>query len=318
MTTEVNMDNLSLDEIRKLAEQEALQAGEATSDEQQEARVDAKQPRDEKGRFAKQEAAPEPEAEDNEPEQVLYRRVLDLGDGAGPEVFEADSLEELVDKIADAKQHATKKIREQEVELKDLRERVKPQPKVIDADTEFVYSQELLSTPTVALKKMFRELTGYEIEDFASVKQAVDAANRQQSTNTAINSFLTTHPLYEDGGEIGVRNGDLMRMKLAELGLPATSENLHKAYLHLEKSGLLSLKGEEAQPGTDAKAKATERIVQTKVETTPRVTKKTSGISTHNRPTVAPVNTEPSEDDAYKMDMGKLRELANKQMSGRN
>src|SRR5258706_387999 len=50
-----------------------------------------------------------------------YRRVIDLGGGAGPEVFEADSNEELVDKLADAKQHASKKIREQEAELRDWR-----------------------------------------------------------------------------------------------------------------------------------------------------------------------------------------------------
>lgn len=269
----------------------------------------------------KETAAPvveEPEEVVEEQPASLYRRVIDLGGGAGPEVFEAESLEELVDKIAEAKEHATKKIREQEAELRELRAKTAepPKPKTLSADDEYVISQEMQKSPVATTRKIFKELTGYEIEDFKDVKQAVDAVKTAQQTNQAITTFIASHPDYEDDGAVGKRNGDLMRMKLAELGLPATSENLSKAYLHLKQSGLLTLKGEEANAVTDGKAKEPARIEQPKEEPTQQRTKKVSGISTHNRTANVPVSTEPSEDEAYSMPLDKLRGLANKQLAG--
>jgi len=265
-------------------------------------------------------------AEQQEEEEVFVaRRELDLGDGAGMEVFEAEgdtkeaALEALADKIADAKLNATKKIREQEAQLKDFRARTSepPKPKEITDDEEYIYSQELQKKPLATLKKMWKELTGYEVEDFVTAKQAADAVNMAQRNNQAINTFIATHPDYEDDPKAGGdKNGQLMKMKLAEMGLPCTSENLSKAYSHLKQSGLLVIKGEKAESGADDKAKETERIVQTKVEATPRVTKKSSGISTHSRATAVPTNVEPSEDEISKMSPEKLRELANKQLSG--
>jgi hypothetical protein len=185
-----------------------------------------------------------------------YRRVIDLGvEGANPEIFEADALEELVDKFADAHLHGTRKIREQAAELRGFRAK----------------------------------------------------GERDQ----AIENFVATHPDYENDE----RNAELMRMKLAEMGLSATSENLHKVYLHLKERGFLELKGEEAHSDAIDKAQEPERIAQpTRAEPIQQRTKKASGISTQSSRVVPPASTEPSLEDAYELPMDKLKLLANRQM----
>lgn len=180
-----------------------------------------------------------------------YRRVIDLGDGAGQEVFEADepleftpSQEKYIDKLVDAKRNASMKIRQQEQELRK---------------------------------------------------------------NENIGAFVAEHDDYENEGETGRKNGELMRMRLAELGLPVTPGNLHTAYSHLKEKGLLKLKSDEP-----------ERPAPSGPIPTPQRTKKVTSIGTQNRATATPVNTEPSEYDLYHMPQEKLRELANKQLAGRN
>lgn len=264
-------------------------------------------------------------AEAAEAETFLAHREIDLGDGSGIQVFEAEgdseksALEALADKVIEAQGNATRKIREQETELRSLRARVAepPKPKEVSADDEYVIAQEMAKTPTVAFRKVFKQLTGYEIEDFADVKKAADAVNAAKQSNVAISTFTATHPDYEDDGEAGVRNGAVMRMKLAEMRLPVTSENLSKAYSHLKQSGLLTLKGEEANSEATEETVETERIARTKVEAAPQRTRKTSTIGTHSRTTAAPVSTDPSEADLYNMPLDKLKELANKQMTSR-
>lgn len=303
--TEAEMEQLSLEELKKGAIEEA------------------EQPRDDQGRFVKAEEVKQ--EDEGEPEVFVARREIDLGDGSGIQVFESEgdsekeALEALADKIADAQRNATKKIREQEAELKDLRAKTTkgPEPKTISDDEEYVFAQELQKKPVATLRKMWKELTGYELEDFVTAKQAADAVMNAQKHNEALNTFIATHPDYEDAGEVGKKNGQLMKMKLAEMRLPITSETLSKAYSSLKQSGLLLLKGEEAHADATDETTDTSRIERPKVEPTQTRTKKASTISTHNRVAATPVNTEPSEDELYKMPMDKLRELANKQLAAR-
>lgn len=197
----------------------------------------------------------------------IVRRVIDPGDGAGKEIFEAsgltreEALEALADKLADGKLHATKKIRQQEAELR-----------------------------------------------------------RGRVTNEAVNTFVAAHDDYVNDGQAGDKNGELMRMKLVELGLPLTAENLSTAYSQLKEKGLLHLKGEEIEAtnsGADWRTESVERIVQPKVESAPQRMKRTSSIGTHNRAIVAPTHTQLSEDDLYKLPLEDLRKLANKQLGAR-
>lgn len=244
-----------------------------------------------------------------------FRKVLDLGGGAGAEVFEANTLEELVDVIADAKLHASAKIRQQEATIRaqeaelSTRNADRPVPTELSPDDEYIITQELQKTPSKAFRKLFKQYTGAEPEEFASVKQAYDAfKNRQQSTevaSAAVTEFLAAHPEYEDDGAEGEENTRRIQKEFKSLGLtwpPKSSDQLTEAYLSLKVRGELFLRG------NGANGNAREPY---------RATKKMTTIGTQNRTAATPVSTEPSEDTAYEMPLERLRQLANKQMSGR-
>jgi hypothetical protein len=272
-----------------------------------------------------EETPPVPEPATEEQEVFMASREIDLGDGSGVQVFEAEgeskeaALEALSDKIADAQKNATIKIRAQEAELRDLRAKnaERTAPKEPTADEEYVLAQEFSKMPKATFRKMFEEVTGMKPEEFQTMKQAADAYQTATATTEAISTFVAMHPDYEDAGTVGDKNGKLMRMKLAELRLPVTSENLAKAYLHLKESGLLALKGEEANPVAEETVEETERIAPPPPVPAQQRTKKVSTIGTHSRVAPAPPPAEPTEDDAYKMPLEELKRLANKQMAAR-
>jgi hypothetical protein len=236
--------------------------------------------------------------------------VIDLGGDAGMEVFEASTTEELIDKIAEAKRHATKKIREQEAELNRLRAE-QPKEKEFTPDEEYAFSQELLAKPTAAFKKLFKTTTGYSIEEFATAKERIDALVNGQQKSDAINSFLTTHSDYVDSD----RNGLLMQKWM---GNNVSAESFEKAYQDLKQSGLLELKGEEAHVGQDSHQPSKTRIEDKSEEVVPpQQTRKASSISTRGRTAPVIPSSQSSEDDPYSMPMEKLRELANRQLAGK-
>jgi hypothetical protein len=267
-------------------------------------------------------ATPTPKSEDQE--VFVASREIDLGDGSGVQVFEAEgaskeeALEALSDKIAEAQKNATIKIRQQEAELRDLRAKnaEREKPKEPTADEEYVLAQEFQKMPRAAFRKMFEEMTGMKPEEFRTMQAAARAYETATTTTEAINTFVAMHPDYEDAGTAGDKNGKLMRMKLAELRLPITSENLAKAYLHLKESGLLALKGDEAHSDAIEPAGEVERIVPDPAAPAPQRTRKVSTIGTHSRVTPVAPKAEPSLDDAYNMPMDKLKELANRQLAG--
>lgn len=306
MAQEIDYEKLSLTELRELADKELKEVSQIEPP--------AEKVRDDKGRFT--EKVKEEEATTTttttEPEKVAYRRVIDLGDGAGPEVFEADTLEELVDKIADAKGNATKKIREQEKELKDLRTKKQGEEKQQTADEEFVNSQELLSKPTEAFKKLFRQTTGVDIEDFKSTHKTIQSAQVTAKRRAIGDQFIKSHAAdYADTD----RNAGLMNKWLA-LHNDYSTEGFEKAYQDLKQSGLLDFQGEGANAGQTEQSKQQERIVPVADKVTPpQQTKKASGLSTQNRTAVPTTPAQPSEADAYNMPIEKLRELANRQLA---
>lgn len=283
------------------------------------------QPRDDKGRFVAKTATEEAALEVDpaaEPEAVVYRTEIDLGDGSGVQVFEAESPEALTEKLVDAQKNATKKIRQQEAELKELRSRTAEKPKSADMtdDEKYVLKQEFDKDPDAALSKWFKRRTGRSIEDVSALGEKLDQEAQIRQNLAATEAFLASHPDFINDNMIDGKknpNGDLLTMKLAQMGnLPVTSENLHKAYLQLKASGLLRLKGGDVNADAMLEPDATERIAQPKVTVAQTRTRGTSsGISSHGRPAARPA--EPSEADLYNMPMEKLRELSNKQLAGR-
>lgn len=307
--TQLEMEGLSLEELKRNAAEEA--------------------------------AAPTPEKKEEPPpvetaeeEVFMATAEIDLEDGSGVQVFEAQGSTEteahrnLNDKLVDAQRNATKKIREQGARLRELeavhKANTAPETKELSADDEYIITQELQKTPSKALRRWFKQVTGCEPEEFSNVKQAFDAFKNGQTAATvgaaAVSAFLAAHPDYEDEGKDGEKNTRLMQMQFKEMGItwpPKSSDELTKAYLKLKESGLLILRSEGAHSDTTEVDKEKERIAASTSTATPQRTKKVTSIGTQNRTTATPVSTEPSEDDAYNMPLDKLRNLANKQLAAR-
>ncbi len=303
---EPDFDNMSLEELRNLANAEA--SGETA------------QARDEQGRFvagkpAEAQAEGEGEGEGGQ-ETVVYRREIDLGDGAGKEVFEAPTMEELLDKIVEAKAHATRKIREQQAKLREV-EQTREQN---NADDEFVLSQELMSNPTAAIKKAFKQITGVDISEFKTVaerSQALEAAQAQQQETQrqeeASAGFMQAHPEYIANAANGKR---LVREVNALIGEAKASGRdvdyasvLEQAYSSLVTDGMLQLKSGDAQ---EQPAQATPAATATPTRTPRRASSLASRAPVTNQSRTA----EPSEEDLYSMPLDQLRDLANRQMRG--
>src|SRR5579862_1314365 len=100
MAEEFNPETASMEDLRKAAEAEAAKASTNTTTE-----------------VVDEHAAETTEVVD-EPKTFFAERTIDLGDGAGVQVFRGkgasreEALEDMGDKLADAQRHATAKIRD--------------------------------------------------------------------------------------------------------------------------------------------------------------------------------------------------------------
>lgn len=245
---------------------------------------------------------PAAEAEAEEvPEQFVYKKEIDLGDGSGVQVFTGkgatalEALEELTEKLADAQRHATKKIHELNTRVKAEDTRTAQQK----TDDEYVIAQRLQKEPS----KTMREVVNEVIAEREATAQKGLAAQQM---------FVDTHPDYVKDGD----NARRMTAEVQRLGYNEFSdESLEKAYQSLKASGLLKIKAEEAGGTTEAEAEETQRIVETKVEATqPRSPKKASTVSTRGAGAPA-VKTGLSEDELYSMPLEKLRQISNEQLA---
>jgi hypothetical protein len=291
-------ETMPLEELRQLALKEAEDAAAAPAPKPE-------QKRDEQGKFAKQEeeldnsadAQPEDaEVVDGEPTKTIYRKEIENGEGS-IDVYEADSLESLVDKIAEGKKNANKKIQEF---IKEKRLAV-AQTEQVSKDDEYLIQQKLKDSP----KKTIREVVNEVIEERLA---------KEQRSNEVQSQFVQTHPDYFATPENG-------RKLAAEVKLSGasefTSEGLEKAYQSLRRSGLLQLKPKVADDATAAEPKDTQQTVEPKVDATQqRSPKKGSTISARGAVKAVTPNAAPTEDELYKMPMEDLKKLANKQLAG--
>lgn len=295
MSEVVDLESLSLEELKQLAVNEA---GNNETDP-------VVQQRDGQGRFIKPQAAPEADGE-----TVVYRREIDLGDGSGKEVFEADSMEALLDKIVEAKTHATRKIREQQQQLNDI----KHTNEQTTSDDEFVLSQELMSSPTEAIKKLFKKTTGYDISEFKTVAERsraletaqvqVDETKRQEDASVA---FTTSHPEYVANAANGKRLVREINSLMGEAKAEGRSVDyaavLEQAFTSLTEDGLLQLTSDDAQARP---AKATPQVTATPAPAPRRASSLASRAPVANQPR----STELTEADLYSMPLDQLKELA--------
>lgn len=317
-----NLDNLSLAEIKKLALQEAGELPAPEAEEKPEPK------RDEKGRFAAEEEAEETEdTEKEEQETKLFRKEIDLGDGSGVQVFEAPTLEELVDKLATAQVNATRKIRQLNAELKTKPKQESVKEKELSADEEFVISQEMMAKPSAAFKKLFKQMVGVDISEFRSTVDRMNAFEAAQteakaqeqverSKATAAESFMAAHPDYVASPTNGARLTRAVNLLVNEAKAEGKEIDyptlLANAYKDLTDSGLLELKSTETPVAKEPTGTESSRIEKSD-EVVPQQRRRASSISSRGRVNAPVKKTEPDENELYSMPLDKLRELANKQ-----
>jgi hypothetical protein len=332
----------------QIAEREAAEQAAA---EQEAAEKEAlEHPRDAQGRFTKKEdidreaaekaatetaeqeaAAKAAEEAEGNPDEWIIRREIDLGDGAGVEVFEGrgetelDAIKDLNDRLVVAKQSASRELRN--IQRKHPKEPEPPKEQEISEDLEFVFKEQLGKKPSEAFKAMFKEVTGVDIAEFKTTHAAMKAW--QESTAATEKSlaiqreFVAAHPEYI----ISQENGDQMRDWVREHNYNEfTPENLEKAFDDLSVRGLLTLKTDGASVPTKTevttKVKETTRIEPPATEVVKEVTpvrspRKASSVST-TRSAAPVVKTELTEDEMYALPKEELLKRANAQLAEQN
>lgn len=198
---------------------------------------------------------PAPKGSDNAASGKVTRTV-DLGDGSGTQVFSADTADELLDILTTAQFNATKKIREQQFELKKA-ERAKPErsstvashePKQLTADELFAIANEIQRNPDAAFDKILKaktNMTGEELGKF------VNDIKQERAVAAADVTFLQNH---QEDWVPSVPNAARMQKFLTDEKLPYTAANLEYAFQELKEGGLLDLSS-EANPAGDGKVK---------------------------------------------------------------
>jgi hypothetical protein len=293
------LDELSLEELKELA------AGEQPKPEVKE---------DKPAKQAENIADPDP-ANDDEDEVEEYEYKIDLGDGSGIQIFKGNSVEEVMNKLGEAQKHATRKIREQAEQLKKYSAQAAKEA----ADNEYVYGQELITKPTEAFKKLFKETTGVDIESFANGWERVKALETAQAAQTlenkkqtAATAFLAAHPEFIPNPANGKRLEKAVNLLIAEANSknqePDFNAILDAAYADLSESGLLELKdpqGKQEDNIADKSSKNDSQVVAVVAHT-----RRASGLTARARTVTTPRNAQPTEAELYAMPLDQLRELS--------
>ena len=199
--------------------------------------------------------------------EKAFRREIDLGDGSGKQVFEADTAEELNDVLATAQTNATKKIRDQNEELKTLRRQSVMQPesgerdpsgpmpefktRALTQDEKFALGQRLLN-PATAVDALMEAIELGLGSNLGQVRQALGRAEstpRQLVAERQGEAFLLNHPEFISNK----KNSDEMVKYMEAKGMAYTLANYEKAYAVLAPTGLLEIRAR--QPETNGNGK---------------------------------------------------------------
>lgn len=297
MATLQELEEMNEDELRELANANMdTELGEpAVEVEEEEAPgTDAEeQPEGE----VEQVQEPEP------PTPTVYRRVIDLGDGSGVQVFEGATQEELIEKLATAQANATKWIREHQRTEKGQQQEIE--------DNEYVLSQELLAKPTEAFKKLFEKVAGMPIDSFKTTLEKVKAFEKGQSDRNAAVEFVKSTPEYHDVEANGRKIGRFLNANK----MAWTVENMKKAFEELNADGLLVKAPQEPSAGSGEGTGAPRIAAPANAAPAP-VRKAGSNLSSRGRSVAPPAKKKLSEAELYSMDEEQLRRLADRELSG--
>lgn len=186
------------------------------------------------------------------PDNVTPIKVIIKGeDGAGDQVFEAETQEGLVEKLKIAQENATRKIREQAQQLEEVQTAAIPQqtpaaPAGFDRQSYFntLYADPL-AAHKLALEQLFGAPVEQVVERFGYVSQAADIA-----VETAVNNaFSSRHPeFWGNSSEENDTNGKAIAKILTENSWAYTLPNLEAAYAVARQQNKLKFADNNAAP----------------------------------------------------------------------
>jgi hypothetical protein len=193
-----------------------------------------------------------------------FRREIDLGDGSGKQVFEADTIEQLVDSLTQAQEHATRKIRELSTSKRkptvDKQPSYKPielKPRELTATEKSELGLQWAIDPDGTFERIFEAKVGASskvLTDSLVETQRLLARNAVQEAEA---EFLANHL---DDYEPTPRHAKLIYDRLAEEQLPPTINNFEYAYQDLVEKGKLT-PSQQQQPQSDAGIPPVQQVV---------------------------------------------------------
>ena len=218
------------------------------------------------------------------PTAKAFRRVIDLKDGSGVQVFEADTAEELLDLLAYAQLNATKKIAEQDTQLKATRRAAQTpdpeevvtglKPRELTADQKFEIGQRLANPATAveATRELIEAELGAPLPEVRKRLDETGAGTREQRTQREAYLFANSTPDWYPTEE----NKKKLIAHMVEKKMAMTQKNFGIAFEDMSAAGLLEMRAsEEEHEETDATRQPERR--QAAADSAPA-----SGVSSHN------------------------------------
>lgn len=224
--------------------------------------------------------------------QKKWRKEYQLQDEQGnaigpPQVFEADTPEELTDMLATAHQNAARKLREVrqraaigEQKPDPAREAHEFKPRVLSTDEQFRISQELQNPATMAkaLDELISARLGGTPEQIAGALETTRRDERRRWYLGQIEQFCAAHPDYKRTKANQTQIIDF----LAERGWELTTRNLTLAFGSLKLDGLVELQSRQEPRASETAREDAERVTagREQIGSTPTVTTRTRSAST--------------------------------------
>jgi hypothetical protein len=169
-----------------------------------------------------------------------YKVIIEGQNGAGNQVFEAETPEELQTKFQEAQTHATAKIREQAQELQTVKERLAALESRRTATTPAnggngfsrdKYFQLLYQDPIAAQDYVLGHRIGQPVDQFLNDYAKTVRPGAEMAKINAVNAaFVQKHPeLLSVSPEDDLHNANAMRKIIADNGWEYSERNLHAA-----------------------------------------------------------------------------------------
>lgn len=175
---------------------------------------------------------------------------IQLPEGGGKQVFRGQNTEQLLEQLVKAQEHATRKIRELNQELKKLQESrgedaaipasMLKQPRAL-SEAELAQLNEIFQqNPAQAVERYVQLQTGYTLTEISNllntVRTEIESRQREQRILQAAEEFVERH---RDDYYACPENYDALMRYLEAHNMDVTPKSLEVAFQVLSASGLL-------------------------------------------------------------------------------